>query len=641
MQPDFHPVVQEWFEAQFAGPTPAQAQGWPAIASGRHTLISAPTGSGKTLAAFLICIDRLFRAALGGGLEDRAQVVYVSPLKALSNDVHKNLSLPLEQIHELAWKRGLLAPEIRVAVRTGDTPASERQLTARKPPHIWITTPESLYILLTSDSGRRGLGGVRTLILDEIHAVADDKRGSHLSLSVERLVDLTEHRITRIGLSATQKPIEEVARFLVGNDHIGADGKPDCRIVDTGHRRAMELREEIPKDELGPIATHEIWDETISRIAELIEAHRTTLVFVNTRRLVERVAHQLSQKIGEELVVAHHGSLSRDTRLRAETRLKNAEVKVCVATASLELGIDVGAVELVCQIGSPRSIGVLLQRVGRSGHWLGGFPKGRLFPLTRDELIECAALLARRSHGGPRPAGDPAVGRWIFSLSKWLPCAESESGISRNCFGSFVAPIPTGIYPGRSSTRSLDMLSEGISKKLGYRSAHLHRDRIHGKLKGRRGARLAALTSGGAIPDNADYRVVADPEGIYVGSVNEDFAIESLAGDIFLLGNTAWRVRRVERGRMRVEDARGEAPTIPFWLGEAPSRTKELSNHVSLLREEIDERLGSPQQCMDWLMQEAGPIGWRRRTGARICCGRKACTGCGSDAAPYHRRALL
>ena len=608
MQTDFHPVVQEWFETQFAAPTPAQAEGWPAIASGRHTLISAPTGSGKTLAAFLICIDRLFRAALGGGLQDRAQVVYVSPLKALSNDVHKNLSLPLEQIRDLASQRGLLVPEIRVALRTGDTPASERQLTARKPPHIWITTPESLYILLTSDSGRRGLGGVRTLILDEIHAVADDKRGSHLSLSVERLVDLTEHRITRIGLSATQKPIEEVARFLVGNDHIGANGKPDCRIVDTGHRRAIELREEIPKDELGPIATHEIWDETVVRIAELIEAHRTTLVFVNTRRLVERVAHQLSQKIGEELVVAHHGSLSKDTRLRAENRLKNAEVKVCVATASLELGIDVGAVELVCQIGSPRSIGVLLQRVGRSGHWLGGVPKGRLFPLTRDELIECAALLHAVRTGDLDRLVIPQWPLDILSQQIVAMCGVGEWGIEE-LFRLVRRAYPYRDLPREKFDEVLEMLSEGISKKLGYRSAHLHRDRIHGKLKGRRGARLAALTSGGAIPDNADYRVVSDPEGTYVGSVNEDFAIESLAGDIFLLGNTAWRVRRVEKGRMRVEDARGEAPTIPFWLGEAPARTKELSNHVSLLREEIDERLGSPQECMDWLIQEAGLSG--------------------------------
>src|SRR5437867_2404913 len=389
----FHPVVREWFERSFAAPTEAQARGWAAIAGGRHTLISAPTGSGKTLAAFLVCIDRLLRAAAAGRLPDQSQVVYVSPLKALSNDVHKNLSVPLQEMSQLAWERGYMVPEIRIAVRTGDTPAAERQAAARRPPHIWITTPESFYILLTSASGRRALAGVRTVILDEIHAVADDKRGSHLALSVERLQALAQEPITRIGLSATQRPIEEVARFLVGAADIDPDGTPRCAIVDTGQRRALDLAIEIPGDELGPIATHEIWDETVGRIAALTAEQRTTLVFCNTRRLVERVAHQLSQKIGEDMVVAHHGSLSRKTRLNAEERLKKAEVKACVATASLELGIDIGAVDLVCQIGSPRSISVLLQRVGRSGHWLGGVPKGRLFPLTRDELIECAALL--------------------------------------------------------------------------------------------------------------------------------------------------------------------------------------------------------------------------------------------------------
>ena len=428
----FHPIVREWFERRFTAPTEAQALGWPAIAQGKHTLIAAPTGSGKTLAAFLLCIDRLLRAGIQGELPDAAQVAYVSPLKALSNDIHRNLSQPLEEISLIAKERGLTLPDIRIAVRTGDTPAHERQARARKPPHIWITTPESLYILLTSESGRRGLSGVHTLILDEIHSIAGNKRGSHLALSVERLCALTGKPITRIGLSATIHPIGEAARFLVGTSGIDSDGTPHCAVIDTGHSRSMDLQVEMPDMELGPIATLELWEETVARIASLIREQRTTLVFVNTRRLVERVAHQLSQKIGEENIVAHHGSLSRKTRLQAEERLKSGDVRVCVATASLELGIDIGAVDLVCQIGSPRSIGVLLQRVGRSGHRLGGFPKGRVFPLTRDELIECTALLYAigRENWMRWPF---RRGPWIFLRSRSWPCARRRNGRLRIC----------------------------------------------------------------------------------------------------------------------------------------------------------------------------------------------------------------
>jgi ATP-dependent Lhr-like helicase len=601
----FHPIVREWFERRFRVPTEAQAQGWPAIAGGRHTLISAPTGSGKTLAAFLICIDRLLQAAMRGDLPDISQVVYVSPLKALSNDVHRNLSVPLQEITELAWAKGVMVPEIRIAVRTGDTPAHERQVTARKPPHIWITTPESLYILLTSASGRRGLAGVRTLILDEIHAVADDKRGSHLALSVERLCALVNQPITRIGLSATQRPIEEVGRFLVGAAHIDPDGTPRCAIVNTGSRRKVDLQIEMPNDELGPIASHELWDETISRIAALVGEHRTTLVFVNTRRLVERVAHILSKKIGEESVVAHHGSLSRKTRLEAEERLKKAEVKVCVATASLELGIDVGAVELVCQIGSPRSISILLQRVGRSGHWIGGIPKGRLFPLTRDELIECSALIYAIRRGELDRLSIPSWPLDILSQQIAAMCSAEEWSVA-DLFRVVRRAYPYRDLPRESFDGVVRMLSEGVSPRLGYRSAMLHYDRVHGVLRARRGTRLAALTSGGAIPDNADYQVIAEPDGTYVGSVTEDFAVESLAGDIFLLGNTSWRIRRIEKGKIRVEDAHGQAPNIPFWLGEAPSRTHELSELVSEVREGIDERSADRSKCLLWLEQEVG-----------------------------------
>jgi ATP-dependent Lhr-like helicase len=600
----FHPVVLEWFRSKFTAPTEAQAAGWPAIASGRHTLISAPTGSGKTLAAFLICIDRLLQAGIRGELSDLAQVVYVSPLKALSNDVHKNLSVPLQEITELARQKGIPVPEIRIAVRTGDTPAYERQSTARKPPHIWITTPESLYILLTSQSGRRGLAGVHTLILDEIHAIVDDKRGSHLALSAERLCALAGRPVTRIGLSATQRPIEEVARFLVGTSNIETGGAPRCTIIDTGHRRHMDLQIEMPGQELGPIATHELWNETLERVASLTQAHRTTLVFVNTRRLVERVAHLLSGKIGEEQVVAHHGSLSRKIRLAAEERLKKAEVKVCVATASLELGIDIGAVELVCQIGSPRSISILLQRVGRSGHWVGGVPKGRLFPLTRDELLECAALLHAIRRDDLEHLSIPSWPLDILSQQIVAMCGVEEWNQAA-LYRLVRQAYPYRDLPQESFDSIVEMLSRGIATRLGRRSAWLHYDRTHGILRGRRGARLAALTSGGAIPDNADYDVIVDPEGTFVGRVNEDFVVESAAGDVFLLGNTAWRVRRVEKGKLRVEDAHGQAPLIPFWLGEAPARTAELSLALSDLREAISERLNDREGCLRWLMEEA------------------------------------
>ena len=605
----FHPVVQAWFRKKFQQPTEAQTLGWPSIAKGRHTLISAPTGSGKTLAAFLKCIDDLFQKGLReGGLPDSTQVVYVSPLKALSNDIERNLAQPLAEIAALAGEMGVELPEIRIAVRTGDTPAKDRQAMAKRPPHILITTPESLYLLLTSKSGRNGLRGARKLILDEVHAIADDKRGSHLSISAERLCSLAEESITRIGLSATQRPIEEVARFLVGTPNIDKSGNPDCSIVDAGHARNIDLAIEMPEqDELGPIATHELWAETLDRITELVKAHRTTLLFVNTRRLVERVAHQLSERMGEEAVAAHHGSLSRETRHKAEQNLKAGCVKVCVATASLELGIDIGNVDLVCQIGSPRSIGLLLQRVGRSGHSLGKTPKGRLFPLTRDELVECTSLVRAVRRNNLDTLSIPSWPLDVLAQQIVAACS-SEEWEEDDLFQLILRA-----YPYRELTREkfdqvVEMLSRGVAPRGGRTGAYLHRDGVNGKLRGRRGARLAALTSGGAIPDNADYDVIADPEAVFVGTVNEDFAIESMAGDVFLLGNTPWKIRRVESGRVRVEDASGNAPTIPFWLGEAPGRTRELADEVSDLRSELDRRLDRPEEAREWLVEATGIV---------------------------------
>ena len=608
----FHPIVQAWFRSRFAAPTEAQAAGWPAIAQGRHTLIAAPTGSGKTLAAFLICIDRLVRRALDGGLPDATQVVYVSPLKALSNDIHKNLSVPLTEIRALAEAQGTLLPEIRVAVRTGDTPASERQRMAKLPPHILITTPESLYILLTSRSGRAALQSVTTLIVDEVHAIADDKRGAHLSLSVERLCSLADGPVTRIGLSATQKPIDETARLLVGSRNIAPDGAPECLIVDAGRARALDLAMEMPKQELGPIASHDLWAEVLDRIAELVRAHRTTLVFVNTRKLVERISHLLAERLGEQAVVAHHGSLSRATRLAAEQKLKAGEVQVCVATASLELGIDIGAVDLVCQVGSPRSINVLLQRIGRSNHTLGGTPRGRLFPLTRDELVECAALMRAVRTGKLDTLRIPPWPLDVLAQQIVAACSLEEWGEDA------LYELCTRAYPYRGLPRDkfdqvVGCLSDGFAERHGRASAYLHRDGVNRILRARRGAQLAAVT-GGVIPESGDYSVIADPEGAFVGTVNEDFAVESNRGDVFLLGNTPWKIRRVESGRIRVESAQGQSPTVPFWLGEAPGRTNELSEEVTYLRAGVDARL-DPEPSPFPFREEPVPSGAREGEG--------------------------
>ena len=602
---DFHPYVRGWFLDRFKEPTAAQAQGWPAIARGRHTLIAAPTGSGKTLAAFMTSIDSLVREGLNGGLPDSTQVVYVSPLKALSNDIRRNLSEPLAGIGKMAEQVGQPLPEIRTSVRTGDTSQSERQAMVRRPPHILITTPESLYILLTSESGRKSLRHVRTLILDELHAVAGNKRGSHLSLSVERLCELAEEPVTRIGLSATQNPIEEVARFLVGSRAVAPDGKPDCTIVDSGHSRTMDLAIELPPDdELGPIATHEQWDRMLDRVSEMVARHDSTLLFVNTRRLVERVAHQMSLRLGQDAVVPHHGSLSQETRHKAEQLLKDGSVKLCVATSSLELGIDIGSVDLVCQIGSPRSIGLMLQRVGRSGHSVGGTPKGRLFPLTRDELMECLALIRGYRRGNLDTLSIPPWPLDVLAQQLVAECAGQPWDEDR------LLELVRRAYPYRDLTTErfaeiVGMLSRGVAPREGRRSAYLHHDAVNGKLRARRGARLAALTSGGAIPDNADYDVILEPDNTFLGTVNEDFAIESMKGDVFLLGNTPWRIRRVESGKVRVEDAGGASPNIPFWIGEAPGRTTELSDEVSELRDGLYERLDG-SQAIEWLIKETG-----------------------------------
>jgi ATP-dependent helicase Lhr and Lhr-like helicase len=593
----FDPIVERWFRERFGSPTEPQALGWPEIAAGHDTLITAPTGSGKTLAAFLICLDRLVRAARAQTLKDETQVVYVSPLKALSNDVQRNLEKPLAEIEALAWHEGTPLMPIRTAVRTGDTSSSDRAKMLKKPPHIVVTTPESLFILLTAQKSREMLKTTSTIIVDEIHAMADDKRGSHLALSLARLDALTEKRAQRIGLSATVKPVEEVARFL-GHD---------TRTVDVGHRREMELTLEVPRDELGAVASTEMWGEIYDRIAELILAHRTTLVFVNTRRLSERVTHALAERLGENVVLPHHGSLSRHMRLDAESRLKAGELRAVVATASLELGIDIGTIDLVCQIGSPRSIAVALQRVGRSGHWVGAKPQGRLFVTTRDELVECAAVISAIRKGDLERIDIPQNALDILA-QQIVAAAAAEPWKEDDLYTRFRSAYPYRNLPREDFDAVIEMLSEGVATSRGRSGALLHRDRVNGRVKGRRGARLAAITSGGAIPENANYAVIAEPDGKTIGTLDEDFAIESLAGDVFLLGTHSWRIKRVEPGRVRVEDAHGAAPTIPFWLGEAPGRSKELSGEVSLVRERIvtDAELVPTFLMADCGLDEAG-----------------------------------
>jgi ATP-dependent Lhr-like helicase len=642
----FHPAIAEWFRRRFAGgPTEAQAKGWASIAAGLDTLIAAPTGSGKTLAGFLVAIDQCLRAAGEDGEEvgDRTEVLYVSPLRALTVDIRENLEGPLREIVAIARELGLPAREIRVAVRNGDTPPAARAAMLRRPPHIVVTTPESLYLLVTSERGRAMLATTHTVIVDEIHALARDKRGSHLALSLERLDrccavagsgraaagEVAEGtgrvgRPVRIGLSATQRPISTVARLLVGTGpgRAAPDGSPVCSIVDTGHRRQLDVAIELPDDELGAVATIEQLDQVIDLIASHVRSHTSTLVFVNTRRMAERIAHVLAEKIGEGSVAAHHGSLSTDRRLRVESRLRAGDLRALVATASLELGIDVGPVDLVCQLGSPRSIATFLQRVGRAEHRLRGVPKGRLYPLTRDELVECTALLAAVRAGDLDRVCPPdkpldilaqqivaevaAAGDDGFAEAELLALVRSAApfaGVTEDEFGEL-----------------LELLSEGVMTGRGRRGAHLHRDRVNNVVRARRGARISAVTSGGAIPEVADYRVVLEPDDTLIGTVNEDWAIESMAGDVFLLGTSSWRIRRIEAGTVRVIDANGAPPTVPFWLGEAPARTNELADAVSSLSAAVDATLvvgGSGRLPSSPAGSQGGVSGDTGRTSAR------------------------
>ena len=597
----FHPAVSAWFKNTFLEPTAVQNESWPAISNGEHTLLAAPTGSGKTLAAFLASIDALVTEGLERGLADETRVLYISPLKALSNDIQKNLQAPIAGIREQLEAQGLPDVDVRAWVRTGDTPQSERRLAVKNPPHIMVTTPESAYILLTSDSGRNMLRTVRTVIVDEIHALAGNKRGSHLSLSLERLDALTPHKLTRVGCSATQKPIETMAGFLLGarDEH--------CNIIDTGHIRERDLALEVPGSPLEAIMSNEVWEELYDRMASLVNEHNTTLIFVNTRRLAERAAKHLGERIGDEHVTSHHGSLAKEHRLDAEQRLKAGNLKCLIATASLELGIDIGDIDLVCQLGTPRSIAAFLQRVGRSGHSIGAIPKGRLFPLSRDDLAECAALLDAARRGELDRIVVPAQPLDVLSQQIVAEVAGAEEWQADALFQSIRCAWPYRNLERQQFDDVVQMLAQGFSTRRGRRGAYLHHDAVNGRLRARRGAKLTAVTNGGAIPDQFDYEVVLSPEGFKVGTLNEDFSFESMPGDIFQLGNTSYRILKVESGKVYVEDARGEPPNLPFWIGEAPGRTDELSAAVSRLRTRLDVKL---DQGMDittgWLIKEYG-----------------------------------
>lgn len=598
-----HPLVRTWFINRLGDPTEPQRQGWPAILSGQSTLISAPTGSGKTLAAFLACLNELIVKATENRLEDETEVLYISPLKALGNDIQKNLLQPLSEIAELAKKQGAPLPEIRVAVRTGDTLAKERQKMLKKPPHILITTPESFYILLTAEKSRVMLSTVKTVIVDEIHAIARDKRGVHLTLSLERLQALTSKPTIRIGLSATQKPLSLIAQYLVGNQH------PLPHMVDIGHARHLDMSIVLPKTPLNAVASNELWDEIYDHLAELAKENRSTLIFTNTRKLAERIAHHLSARLGEGLVSAHHGSLSRKIRLEVETKLKNGELKALVATASLELGIDIGTIDVVCQVGSPRSIAGALQRVGRSGHWHGAISRGRFFATTRDELLECGALIYAIYQGELDKLIIPKESLDILAQQIVATCATGEWQTDD------LYQLVRAAYPYRDLTLEtfntiISMLAEGVAGSRGRYGAYLYHDKVNKRVKTRRSSRLVAITSGGAIPETGLFTVVAEPNNTTVGTLDEDFAIESNRGDIILLGSTSWRINRIEsyKGRVLVEDAHGAPPSVPFWRGEAPARTNELSHYVSKLRAQLEEFIVADefQNGISWLKQHCG-----------------------------------
>ncbi|HEY3281818.1 MAG TPA: ATP-dependent helicase [Armatimonadota bacterium] len=597
----FQPYVWRWLLEAFGAPSPAQVAAWPRIAEGSNTLLFSPTGSGKTLAAFLWCISDLFRRAEAEELPPGVSVLYVSPLKALNNDIQKNLTLPLEGIRETALREGLELPEIRSQVRTGDTTQQERAAMARKPPHILITTPESLYIILASPRFRDSLRGLRTVIVDEIHAVSDNKRGVHLSVSLERLEHLVGHRVQRVGLSATQRPVEEIARFLSGWE----GGEPrSCEVVNLGARKQLDVQVVTPVDSFAE-ATHDaVWAATYDTLDSLVRRHATTLVFANSRYKTERTALRLTELSESDPIAvgAHHGSMSKKVRLEMEDRLKAGRLQALVATSSLELGIDVGSIDLVCQVESPKSVSRGLQRIGRAGHLLQATSKGRLLAMHRDDLME-SAVLVRALHEGeldtvrvPTNCLDVLAQQVVGAVvaDEWGADALFDLVRRSHCFRSLPRQEFDDVLSMLSGEVVLDMEQPPYPKILW--------DRVNGRLYPERGARMLAYRSSGVIPDVADYDVYLQEKKTVVGQLDEGFVEELRGGDIFILGSSSWRVLGIEKGRVMVEAVYGLAPTIPYWTGDRDSRTFDLGLMVGRFRGEAQERLGQPDTAA-WLRE--------------------------------------
>jgi ATP-dependent Lhr-like helicase len=618
--PGFLPFVDRWFAEAFGEPTEPQRRGWPAIASGRDTLIVAPTGSGKTLAAFLWALDHLHRLGLEGRLEDRVYVVYVSPLRALNNDIEKNLKEPLAGIRAAAAAEGLRPPEVRMAVRTGDTLAAQRQAMTRRPPHVLITTPESLYILLTAERFRPALAGTRVVIVDEIHALMGGKRGAHLALSLERLQALVEAhapgaRPQRIGCSATVSPVEEALAFLTG-----ATAR-DPVAIDAGFSRELDLRVVAAVDDFLTAPSDTVWEASLQEIAELVQAHRTTLVFCQSRRAAERLARDLDDRIGEGRVAAHHGSLSRRGRLDAEHRLKQGELRALVATSSLELGIDIGAIDLVIQVQSSRSVATTLQRIGRAGHRLTQVSKGRIVVTKGEELLEAAAVVRSiRERRLDRIAVPQAP---LDVLAQQIVAAVAAESIAVDeLYGRFRQAAPYRGLGRDDFVAVVRSLAEPLPADVRGVTPRILWDRVNDRLHARRGSRLLALTSGGTIPDAGLYDVFVADTDLKVGTLDEEFVTESLPGDVFLLGSNAWRIVTVRAGRVLVEDGHGMSPTIPFWRGEHPARSWDLGLAVGRLRRDAAERLDAPDFAA-WAAAECGADGraaaalgaWLRKAG--------------------------
>jgi ATP-dependent helicase Lhr and Lhr-like helicase len=607
----FHPVVRAWFERRFGRPSAIQESGWPLIGGGHDVLLCAPTGSGKTLAAFLWSINQLVIEAGSGALPDEVSVLYVSPLKALANDIRLNLEEPLSGVRASAAEAGLGLAPIRAGLRTGDTPAGERSAMLRRPPHILVTTPESLFILLTSARFREKLRSVRWVIVDELHALAGNKRGAHLAITLERLERLvvaqSAARPARIGLSATLNPIEELGRFLTGAE-VDADGnrcERPCWIVRAGDGpRQMDLQVLAPGPELGPLATHPHWDAVYDRIAELIGAHRTTLVFTLSRRWAERVALALQKRLGQDAVMAHHGSLARAERLLAEQRLKRGELRAIVATASLELGIDVGAVDLVCQIDSPKSISAAIQRIGRSGHALGQTPKGRIFAMTLDDLLECGAAV-RAMRSGHLDQVEIPTGCLDVAAQQIVAIAADEGQIAEAELLRILRRAHNFSSLEPAQLRALlEQMAAELPERIQGAYPKIFYDRTGGWVRPRRGARIAAITSGGTIPEAGNYDVVIESQQRKIGDVEEDFAQESVRGDVFALGSMPWQIQRISRGRLMVEPAPGMQPSLPFWMAEAAGRTPAISREICDLRHEIARRLSDPEAAQRFLENE-------------------------------------